>query len=73
MLLGIELVRDRKSKEFASDEAASLMDQCKNRGLLLGKGGLMGNVIRIAPPLSIDAGQIDEMLEIIDASLAETG
>jgi alanine-glyoxylate transaminase/(R)-3-amino-2-methylpropionate-pyruvate transaminase len=71
LLLGMELVTDRKSKGFASGQAANLMDHCKDRGLLLGKGGLMGNVIRIAPPLSINAAQIDEMLETIDASLAE--
>jgi 4-aminobutyrate aminotransferase-like enzyme len=71
LLLGIELVEDPVSKAFASQQATELMDRCKNHGLLLGKGGLQGNVIRIAPPLSIDAEQVDFMLEVIDRSLAE--
>ena len=70
LLLGMELVKDRKSKEFASAEAARFMDLCKDRGVLLGKGGLRGNVIRIAPPMSINAGQVDELLEVMDQSLA---
>ena len=71
LLLGMEMVKDRKSKAHASDEATRLMDLCKDRGVLLGKGGLKGNVIRIAPPLTINAEQVDQLLEAIDQSLAE--
>ena len=71
LLLGMELVKDRNSKEFASAEAARLMDLCKDKGVLLGKGGLRGNVIRIAPPLSINAAQVDHLLEVVDQALAE--
>ena len=70
LLLGMELVKDRKTKEFASAEAARFMDLCKDRGVLLGKGGLRGNVIRIAPPLTINAEQVDQLLEVMDQSLA---
>ena len=70
LLLGMEMVKDRKSKEHAVEEAARLMDMCKDRGVLLGKGGLKGNVIRIAPPLTINAEQVDQLLETIDQTLA---
>ena len=40
------------------------------RGLLIGKGGLYGNVIRISPPLTASAEQVDEALEILDHALA---
>ena len=73
LLLGMELVKDRKTKEFASAEAARFMDLCKDRGVLLGKGGLRGNVIRIAPPLTINAEQVDQLLEVMDQSLAALG
>lgn len=69
LLLGFELVKDRKTKAYGTEEAARLMDECKDRGLLLGKGGLFGNVMRVAPPLTIDEKQVDEMLRIIDESL----
>jgi 4-aminobutyrate aminotransferase-like enzyme len=73
LLLGMEMVKDRKSKAHASEEAARLMDLCKDRGVLLGKGGLRGNVIRIAPPMTINAEQVDQLLEAIEQSLAELG
>jgi 4-aminobutyrate aminotransferase-like enzyme len=71
LLLGMELVKDRKSKEFGTAEAARLMDLCKERGVLLGKGGLRGNVLRIAPPLTINADQVDHLLVVIDKSLTD--
>ncbi len=71
LLMGIELVKDRTSKVHATAEAAAFMDACKEHGLLLGKGGLMGNVIRLAPPLSINREQVGSMLKIMDQAFAE--
>ncbi len=71
LLLGMELVKDRKSKEHAGAEAITFMDKCKDKGLLLGKGGLFGNVIRVAPALTIGAEQVDAMLKIMDEALHE--
>lgn len=69
LLLGIELVKDRESKVYATTEAARLMDLCKDHGVLLGKGGLFGNVIRLAPPMTVDEQQVDEIIGVIDRSL----
>lgn len=69
LLLGMELVKDRNTKEHAVEEAARLMDLCKDRGVLLGKGGLRGNVVRIAPPLTINAEQVDQLLSVVDQVL----
>ena len=71
LLVGMELVRDRVSKEHASEETLLFMDKCKDKGVLVGKGGLFGNVVRVAPPLSINAAQVDELLDVFDRSLAE--
>ncbi len=71
LMVGIELVKDRKTKAYATEEAALLMDLCKERGVLLGKGGLFGNVIRIAPPLSITKDETNHMLKVIEESLRE--
>ena len=68
LLLGIELVKDRKTKAYATEEAIQFMDECQQRGLLVGKGGAMGNVIRIAPPLSIRRDQVDLLLQVMDES-----
>ena len=70
LLLGVELVKDRTTKEYASTEAIKFMDECKERGLLLGKGGLYGNVIRVAPPINITSSDADFILDVMDKSFA---
>lgn len=71
LLLGMELVKDQKTKEHAVQETVDLMEKCRERGLLVGKGGLMGNVIRLAPPLVITRADCDRILKAFDESLAE--
>lgn len=71
LLLGIELVKDRTTKEYASAETAELMERCRKKGVLLGKGGLFGNVVRLAPPLTITRADCDRLLKAIDESLGE--
>src|SRR4029079_13853613 len=50
LMLGVELVRDRESKEPATTETADVLELCKERGLLLGRGGFLGNALRTKPP-----------------------
>jgi 4-aminobutyrate aminotransferase-like enzyme len=71
LLLGFELVKDRTTKEYATQETSELMELCREKGLLVGKGGLYGNVVRLAPPLSVDRAQCERMLKIIDESLQQ--
>lgn len=71
LLMGFELVKDRNTKEYAPQETITLMEKAREKGVLLGKGGLFGNVIRIAPPLSINQKQCDQILRVIDESLTE--
>ena len=66
LLLGVELVKDQKTKEYATEECIRFMDLCKDKGLLLGRGGQKGNVVRIAPPLSITEKHVEFMLETMD-------
>ena len=54
----------------APEKAVRLFEETKKRGLLIGKGGLYGNVIRISPPLVVSAGEVDDALKILDESLA---
>ncbi|NOZ08326.1 MAG: aspartate aminotransferase family protein [FCB group bacterium] len=51
------------------DATTEFMEAAKTRGLLLGRGGLYGNVIRISPPMTVNADQIGRALEIMDAAL----
>jgi alanine-glyoxylate transaminase / (R)-3-amino-2-methylpropionate-pyruvate transaminase len=72
LMLGVELVRDRVTKEPASKETADVLERCKERGLLLGKGGLFGNVLRIKPPMCLSKDDADFLVECLDEALSET-
>ena len=50
-----------------------LFERTKANGLLIGRGGLMGNVIRIAPPLNVTRDHIDQALKTLDQSFAQMG
>jgi alanine-glyoxylate transaminase / (R)-3-amino-2-methylpropionate-pyruvate transaminase len=69
LMLGVELVRDRVSKEPAGTEAADVLEACKERGLLLGKGGLYGNVLRIKPPMCLTKDDADFLADCLDEVL----
>jgi 4-aminobutyrate aminotransferase len=59
LMLGIELVRPG-GKNPNADDAAAVMEETKAEGLLIGRGGHYGNVLRLSPPLSVSAAEIDE-------------
>src|SRR5262249_11830467 len=71
LMQALELVKDRETKEPAPDETAQLMERARDHGLLIGKGGLYGNVIRLAPPLNISRADVDEAIRLLGKSLAE--
>jgi 4-aminobutyrate aminotransferase len=71
LMQGIELVKDRKSKEPATDLTNQLLERLRVHGLLVGKGGLYSNVVRMSPPLNISKGDVDTALATLDEGLAE--
>jgi len=68
LMIGVELVHDGESKDPHPDGAVRAMEECKDRGLLVGKGGLYGNVLRISPPLVISEDDAAHALDTLDAS-----
>jgi 4-aminobutyrate aminotransferase-like enzyme len=69
LLIGIELVKDKKTKEYAPEETLAVMEEARERGLLIGKGGLHGNVIRLTPPMCIGDGDAAEIIRILTESI----
>jgi alanine-glyoxylate transaminase/(R)-3-amino-2-methylpropionate-pyruvate transaminase len=69
LMLGVELVKDRTTKEPAKEECAEVFERCKELGLLIGKGGLWGNTLRIKPPMCLNAADADFMLAVIDEAM----
>lgn len=70
LMQAVELVDDRQTKAPATALMLRLMDECKRRGLIIGKAGLYGNVIRLSPPLIISRTDVDDAVSVLDESLA---
>jgi 4-aminobutyrate aminotransferase len=71
LLRALELVRDPKSKEPATKEVAALMERTRENGILVGKGGLYGNVLRISPPMNVSKSDVDNFVNALDKSFSE--
>lgn len=71
LMQGVELVKDRQSKEPAPEAVVAVFEQTRARGLLIGKGGMYGNVLRVAPPLVAGPEHIEEALAILDHAFAQ--
>ncbi len=71
LMQGIEFVEDRKTKEPSPKKTTAFLEAAKKQGLLIGKGGLYGNVIRIAPSMLITKAEIDDGCQRMERALAE--
>lgn len=71
LMQGLELVGEKKRPD--AEALKRLMEQTKAEGLLIGKGGLMGNVVRITPPLNVTKDEVDRALKILDLSFSHLG
>lgn len=72
LMQALELVKDETAKDRTPDAASTtrLFEETKKRGLLIGRGGLWGNVVRIAPALNVTKSEIDEGLRLLGESFA---
>jgi 4-aminobutyrate aminotransferase-like enzyme len=75
LMQGVELVADETKNDRTPNPTgtARLFEETKKRGLLIGKGGLYGNVLRISPPLTVNATEVDEAVGKLDESFAAIG
>src|SRR5579872_2400090 len=73
LLQAIELVEDRASKTPATTQTALAMEAARQNRLLLGKGGMYGNVLRVSPPMNVGRADVDQFIELLDKSLASVG
>lgn len=71
LMQAIEMVGPDKAP--SPEAVGRLFELTKRNGLLIGKGGLMGNVVRITPALNVTGDQVDEALARLDRSMAQMG
>lgn len=68
LMQGVELVEDRKSKTPAVQQTLRIMEAARDNRILIGRGGLYGNVLRISPPMNIQKSDVNEFIRRLDAS-----
>ena len=68
LMQAIECVKDRKTKEPDPQAVLRVFDETRKRGVLIGKGGLYGNVIRLGPPLIAGRSDVDELVTALDGA-----
>jgi alanine-glyoxylate transaminase/(R)-3-amino-2-methylpropionate-pyruvate transaminase len=73
LMLGIELVTDHATREPAKGQAADILEATREAGLLIGKGGLDSNVLRVKPPMCITAADVEFALDVLERSFAAVG
>lgn len=71
LMQAVEFVGDNKTPDAGI--VGQLFEETKKEGLLIGKGGLYGNVVRISPPLNISKTEVDDFIRIIDTALGRCG
>jgi 4-aminobutyrate aminotransferase-like enzyme len=71
LFLGIEIVRDRATKEHAGDPASRISNRAKELGVLMGTDGPHDNVIKLRPPMIFKREHADLLIQILDRSMAD--
>jgi 4-aminobutyrate aminotransferase len=73
LMQGVELVKDRKTKEPAPETTTAVMEAARDRGLIVGKGGMLGNVLRISPALNVTKDDADQAADVLDQAFTQAG
>jgi 4-aminobutyrate aminotransferase len=69
LMIGIELVQPGGTTPSVP-HAVAVLEETRRRGLLVGKGGLHNNVIRLAPPMTVTEDEVDEALDALGGAIA---
>jgi 4-aminobutyrate aminotransferase-like enzyme len=70
LMIGVELVKDAKTKTYDAVAANRVLEAMRERGVLIGKGGRFGNILRVQPPLIFSSDDVTVFLKAFEASLA---
>ena len=68
LLLALELVEDRRTKAPATAATNQMLEAARENKIMIGKGGLYGNCIRLSPPMNISRTDVDEFIKRLDQS-----
>ena len=71
LMMGIELVKDRKTKEPATEETTRVFEKTREKGLVMSKSGTYRNVLRMLPPMCIQESDIEYFAKAFDEAFTE--
>lgn len=71
LLQAVELVEDRRTKAPATSATAQMLEAARENRIMVGRGGLYGNVLRLSPPMNIARSDVDEFARRLDASFTQ--
>ncbi len=71
LMQGLEIVVPDGGKAPDAARATAFVNAAREHGLLLGKGGLYGNAIRVSPPLIVSAAEVDQAADLMERALAD--
>jgi 4-aminobutyrate aminotransferase-like enzyme len=71
LLQAMELVEDRRTKDPATAATLQMMESARENRIMVGRGGLFGNVLRLSPPMNIGRADVDEFILRLDAAFAK--
>jgi 4-aminobutyrate aminotransferase-like enzyme len=72
LMLGIDLVKDRKSKEPATERAGRVVERCRELGVLMGTDGPYDNVIKLRPGLVFSRANADHLMQVLEQAFVDT-
>jgi 4-aminobutyrate aminotransferase-like enzyme len=72
LMLGIDLVTDRASKEPATERAGRVVERCRELGVLMGTDGPHDNVIKLRPALIFSQANADHLMQVLEQAFADT-
>ncbi|HSE75624.1 MAG TPA: aminotransferase class III-fold pyridoxal phosphate-dependent enzyme, partial [Dongiaceae bacterium] len=72
LMLGMDLVEDRRTKEPATERAGRVVERCRELGVLMGTDGPYDNVIKLRPPLIFSKANADHLMQVLEQAFADT-
>ena len=69
LMVGMELVKDRKTKEPATDETAVIFEETRRQGIVVSKSGAYRSVLRLVPPLCLSEDDVETVVDAMDKSI----
>ncbi|MDX2175074.1 MAG: aspartate aminotransferase family protein [Candidatus Sumerlaeia bacterium] len=71
LMVGVELVKNRATKEPTKEGTGTVVEVVRDLGALIGRGGLYGNVLRLKPPMCVTEADVEFLLDCLDIAFGE--